>query len=163
MFLFLSNALANIEPQTAAPIIAAQLSPPTDLKVEHLGSSAALSWTPVSKNNSKERLGYVIFKGESALGPWAVEDTILPFDSNSFEDSHIDSETTYCYRIATLPQDTPTDDFSILWDTLLNYGSISSTVCAPPKPSSNLPLFAGIFVLFGGMIVYGYRRSLESS
>ena len=163
MLFFLSQSFANIELQTASPIVAAQLSPPANLKVQHLGSSAILNWTPVSQSISNEKLGYVIFKGESAMGPWAVEGSVIPFELNRFEDSSIDSETTYCYRIATIPQDTPTEEFSVLWDTLLNYGSISSTVCAPPKPSSNISLLAIIFFVCVAVMVYAYKRFSESS
>ena len=163
MLFFISFVLADVELQPTATITAAQISPPADLKAEHLGSSAVLSWTPRPQTNSPEELGYVVFKSNSALGPWNVESSLIPFEENSFKDTNIDSKTTYCYRVATIPQNTPTEDFSILWDTLLNYGSISSTICAPPKPASKLPLFAGLFVLCGAMMLYVYRRTQNNS
>ena len=163
MIFFISSVLADVELQRSANIKATQIHPPSDLKAEHLGSSARLSWTPRSQKYSDEELGYVVFKSNSALGPWSVEGSVVPFDHSSFTDTDLDDQTTYCYRVATIPQNTPTDDFSVLWDTLLNYGSISNTVCAPPKSSSNRPIFAALFVLCGALILYAYRRNKTDS
>ena len=106
MLFFITSALADFELQTSASIRAAQISPPADLKATTLDSKIVLSWTPHSNSSSHENLGYVVFKSTSERGPWSVEGSIVPFENHNFQDTNISSEIEYCYRVATIPQDT---------------------------------------------------------
>ncbi len=163
MLFFITSALADVELQSSAPIRAAQLSPPANLQAVPLDSKIVLSWTPHSNNSPKDNLGYVVFKSTSERGPWSVEGSILPLETHNLHDTEINPEVEYCYRVATIPQDTPTDNISVLWDTLLNYGSISGTVCAtlPKAPSYRSVLF-GLIVLIGGTALFVTMRQSSS-
>ena len=100
-------------------------------------------------------------------GPWQKHSPSLPHTHATFIDSEITPSKNYWYRIATVPLDLPTEEPALLWDALLNYGSLSGVVeaKAPPAPEPSetqlplAPLLCGIFLVLPAGFAPFYSRA----
>jgi hypothetical protein len=170
LFFLFSLSFAEPSLQQSKAIKTVTFNPPASLSGIHKGTTIELSWSPIKTSQQPQELGYLIFRSPAPNGPWQQQSPSLPHTQATFIDKEIASAQNYWYRIATVPLELPTQKPELLWDALLNFGSLSSVVeiKAPPAPLPSesqpplIPILCG-FLFVGAGFWYTQHHSKKSS